>query len=169
MTRGNERREKTQEFEAKSKSRLRKSITTAFKAVLGFSKHGSPSETDSSLSQHELILRANPEDKDAWMNLARLFHKKFQFEKAVECKLRASDLSPNDPEVKFSLGCSFCAKGDFFEAIKCFLEAVKLRPDYAEACEGLADQYLIIGEEEKADEWLLKAREIKLAQTKILS
>lgn len=61
-----------------------------------------------------------------------------------------SNMSPNDPEVKFSLGCSYCAKGDFSAATKSYLEALEFRPDYAEACEAIAEQYQIIGEEEKA-------------------
>ena len=164
MTRSNEQTEKTRENEIKSKKGLLRSIPTKFKGIFGSFKRGASTETDISIASYELILRTKPEDKDAWMAVALLFHNSFQFEKAIECKLKASDLSPNDPEVKFSLACSYSATGDFSAAIKSFLEALELRPDYAEACEGIADQYLITGEDGKAEEWLQKAHEIKLAK-----
>ena len=169
MTRVNEQTEKTRENEVKSKKGLLRSITTTFKGVFGSFRLGASTETNISIASYELILRTTPEDKDAWMALALLFHKSFQFEKAIKCKLKASDLSPNDPEVKFSLGCSYSATGDFSAAIKSFLEALELKPDYAEACEGIADQYLITGEDGKAEKWLQKAHEIKLAKKFALS
>jgi len=49
------------------------------------------------------------------------------------------------------------------------LEALEFRPDYAEACECIAEQYQIIGQQEKAEEWFNKAQEIKFSQAKISS
>jgi len=106
----------------------------------------------------------NPKDKDAWMNLARMYNRKFNFEKAIECELKAASISPNDPQVKFSLGCTYCAKGDISAAIESYKEALELNPNFAEACECIAEQYQIIGNEEKASEWFGKAEKISLSR-----
>jgi tetratricopeptide (TPR) repeat protein len=98
------------------------------------------------------------------MNLGRAYDRAFQFEKALECKRKAAELSPNDPEVSYSLGCSFCSKGDFLSATKSFEEALKLKPDFLEACEAIAEQYQILGKPGKADEWLLKADRIRFGK-----
>jgi len=168
MTQVNEPKEKTLESETPPKKKPSESKIQALKRLLGFSERSSLNETDISIAHYQTILKEKPNDKMAWMYLGGAFQKKFQFEKAIECKLMASNISPNDPEVKFSLGCSYCAKGDFSAAIKSYLDALEFKPNYAEACEALADQYLIIGQEGKAEEWLDKAQKIKLAQPKIM-
>lgn len=77
MTHGNEQQEKTPESETTPKKGMRKSIIKALKTLLGCSKLYSLNETDLSIAQYETILRANPKDKDAWMNLGRTYQKKF--------------------------------------------------------------------------------------------
>jgi len=146
-----------------------KQIIKRIKTLLENSKLKSANEKDSSVAKFEEILKSAPNDKHAWMNLGCLYHRKFQFEKAIENKLKAASIYPNDPEVKFSLGCSYCAKGDFSAAIKSYSEALALKPDYVEACEGLAEQYQIIGQLAKAEKWLSKAEELKCATAKNMS
>jgi protein O-GlcNAc transferase len=144
-------------------------ITNRIKTLLESFKLQSAKEKDSSIAKYEEILKAAPSDKDVWMSLGCLYHRKFQFEKAIENKLKASSISPNDAELKFSLGCSYCAKVDFSAAIKSYSEALALKPDYVKACEGLAEQYQIIGQQARAEEWLSKAEELKCATTKNMS
>lgn len=168
MTSDNRQNKKDQELEVNPKKGLQGSILNALRKLFG-SKLRSQSAIDDSIIQYEKILMKNPRDKEAWMNLARIYNRKFDFEKAIECKLKAANISPNDPQVKFSLGCSYCAKGDISAAIKSYSEALELNPNFAEACECIAEQYQIIGEEEKAEEWLGKAEEIKLSQTRVIS
>jgi protein O-GlcNAc transferase len=146
-----------------------KRIINKIKTLLKNSKLKSAKEKDASIAKYEEILRAAPKDKDAWMNLGCLYHKKFQFEKAIESKLKAASIDPNDPAVKFSLGCSYCAKGDFSAAIESYSEALALKPDYVEACQGLAEQYQIMGQQGKAEKWLSKAEELKWATAKNMS
>jgi cytochrome c-type biogenesis protein CcmH/NrfG len=114
------------------------------------------------IGQFEAIVKANPLDKEKWMILGRLYSNTFNFEKAIECKTKASGISPDDPEIKFSLGCSYCAKGDTPMAIKSYLQALKLRPNYQEVYECLAEQYLILGDEQTAEIWKARAKAIKL-------
>jgi len=168
MTQVNEQREKSLESATAPQKKASESKTKTLKRLLGFSTNSSSNKTDISIAQYQAVLREKPNDKTIWMNLGGAYQKKFQFEKAVECKLMALNLSPNDPEVEFSLGCSYCAKGDFSAAIKSYIEALTFNPNYAEACEALADVYLIIGQEGKADVWLDKAEKIKFAQQKIM-
>ncbi len=97
------------------------------------------------------------------MYLGRLYHRRFQFQKAIECKRKALALTPEDPEIHYSLGCSYGACGETPQAIECFLEALKINPNYAEACEALADQYFIIGRDGKAEEFVSKANTIRSA------
>jgi protein O-GlcNAc transferase len=146
-----------------------KQIIKRIKTLLENSRLRSAKEKDSSIAKYEEILKAAPNDKDALMSLGCLYHRKFQFEKAIESKLKAASISPNDPAVKFSLGCSYCAKGDFSAAIKSYSEALALKPDYVEACEGLAEQYQIMGQQGKAEKWLCKAEELKSASAKNMS
>jgi len=143
-----------------------KQVIKRIKALLQNSRLKSGKESDSSIAKYEEVLKAAPNDKDALMNLGCLYHKNFQFEKAIENKLKAANISPDDPEVKFSLGCSYCAKGDFSPAIKSYSEALALKPDYVEACEGLAEQYQILGQQSKAEKWLNKVEELKFATAK---
>ena len=121
----------------------------------------SEEKTGSSIVKYEEILKRDPDDKDALMKLGCLYHKQFHFEKAIENKLKAASISPNDAEVIFSVGCSYCAKGDFPAAIKCYTKALELKPDYLEACEALAEQYQIIGQQVKAEDWIYKAGKLK--------
>jgi tetratricopeptide (TPR) repeat protein len=132
------------------------------KKLLG-SKGRHQTETDDLIIQYEKIISKNQNDKEAWMNLARAYSRKRDFEKAIECKLKAASISPNDSQVRFSLGCSYCVKGDFSAAIQSYLEALEMDPNFAEACECIAEQYQILGEYEKAEEWLSKAEEIRLS------
>ena len=143
-----------------------KQIIKRIKTLLQNSKIKSGKEKDSSIAKYEEVLKAAPDDRDALMNLGCLYHRKFQFEKAIENKLKAAIISPNDPEVKFSLGCSYCAKGDFSAAIRSYSEALELKPDYLEACEGLAEQYQILGQQSKAEKWVNKVEELKFVTAK---
>jgi protein O-GlcNAc transferase len=143
-----------------------KQIIKRIKTLLQNSGFKSGKENDSFVAKYEEVLKAAPNDKQALMNLGCLYHKKFQFEKAIENKLKAAIISPNDPEVKFSLGCSYCAKGDFSAAIRSYSEALELKPDYLEACEGLAEQYQILGQQSKAEKWVNKVEELKLVTAK---
>ncbi len=132
------------------------------KKLLG--SRGRPqTEKDDLIIQYENVLAKNQNDKEAWMNLARAYNRKRDFEKAIECKLKAASIDSNDPQVRFSLGCSYCVKGDFSAAIRSYLEALEIDPNFAEACECIAEQYQILGEYGKAEEWLSKAEEIRLS------
>ncbi len=144
-------------------------MNNKFRLLKGHFKSQFLAELDLSIANYEAILKKDPRDKETWMNLGRAYHKKFQFEKAIESKLKAREISPSDPEVNFSLGCSFCAKGDSLAAIESYLEALKYKPDYADACDALAEQYQIIGAFGKADKWFGKAAEIRFRQAETKS
>ncbi len=133
------------------------------KKLLG-SKGRLQTETDDLIIQYEKVLSKNQNDKEAWINLARAYNRKCDLEKVMECKLKASSIDPYDPQVRFSLGCSYCVKGYFSAAIQSYLEALEIDPNFAEACECIAEQYQILGEYGKAEEWLSKAAEIRLSQ-----
>ena len=166
MSNGNKEREKNRDSKITAKKGILERLNDALQNLGGYSKRQFLYETDLSIAHYETILRTEPKDKDAWMNLGRLYDKKFMFEKAIESKLKASNICPYDSEIKFSIGCSFCGKGDFSAAIKSYMEALELRPDFAEACEAIGEQYQIIGKAEKAEEWFFKAQEIRFKQAK---
>ncbi len=129
--------------------------------ILNLLRFPNTSLTEEKVAQYEESLAANPKQKDALMNLGRLYHRSFKFQKAIECKLKASKLDPTDPNVKFSLGCSYTAAGEIDNAIKSYSDALQLNPGLVEAWEALADQFFILGKEGKAQECLEKAEMIK--------
>jgi tetratricopeptide (TPR) repeat protein len=148
--------EKTQESERGKRTNI----------IEGFKRRLDPrilswDKIDLVIAKYQKILIENPRDKDSWMVLGCAFDKKFQFEKAIDCKTKALSIDQADSEVKFSIGCSYCAKGDICEAIRNYLDALELRPDFSEACEAISEQYQILGQQEKAEEWLLRAEKIR--------
>jgi len=149
------------------KKRLFERINNKIQFLKSYSKSQSLTEAEQLIANYETILKTDPKDKEKWMNLGRAYDKRFNFEKAIESKLAAKQLNPNDPEVHFSLGCSFCAKGDFLSAIESYREALRCKPDFAEACSSIGEQYVIIGDGEKADLWFGKAQEIRFRKGKM--
>jgi tetratricopeptide (TPR) repeat protein len=147
----------TQSYREKGTCQGMKNLKTFF----GKPKSQAKIDADGLCAEYEAALEKNPLQKDLLMILGRLYHRKFQFKKAIEYKLKASNLSPEDPETKYSLGCSYSANGDYSEAIKCFFEALHFEPNYAEAYEALADQYYLLGKDGKADEYITRAQQIR--------
>ncbi len=143
------------------KKGLKAKISGALRKIHNSSGSRQSRQSTLEINQFEEAVRVAPERKEAWMNLGRAYDRSFQFEKALKCKLKAAELSPDDAEVRYGLGCTFCAKGDFPAAIKSFEEALVLKPDFLEACEAIAEQFQIIGKYGKADEWLSKADRIR--------
>jgi len=79
------------------------------------------------------VLRAQPENIPALLNLASIERECGQLRKARELLLLARNINPNDPVVHFNLGNTFIADAHYKEARQAFAEAVKIKPAYWQA------------------------------------
>lgn len=110
----------------------------------------SESEFKEAAAKYEEILRAEPENSSAMINLGAAYYNLGQLERAIDQYRRALDLEPGDAGIHSNLAAALFQSGDLAEALREYQSAVELDPDLAEAQFGLGVVYLQLEQPDKA-------------------
>lgn len=106
------------------------SLETAFKSAIQHHKAGRLRQAENIYRQ---ILKAQPDNPDAWHLLGLMAHQAGNINTAVELIGKAVHLDPNRAQFFRSLGDALKAQGNPDDAIASFERATEIKPDYAKA------------------------------------
>ena len=109
----------------------------------------------------EQVLKARPNDPEAYYNLGTLNLRRNDFALARTYLEKTLELRPNYPEAWNNLGMMSAQSGDSVAAITGFSKALELRPEYEIALMNLGNVYRRQGQFSKAEESLTKALTIQ--------
>jgi len=96
-----------------------------------------------------------------WNDLGIAYHKKGEYDRAIEAYRKALEPKPDLYQAWNNLGNAYRAKGEHNQAIEAFHKALELKPDYSEAWNNLGTAYDEKGEHDQAIEAYRKALELK--------
>jgi tetratricopeptide (TPR) repeat protein len=103
------------------------------------------------------VIRAKPNDSEAYYNLGTLYLRSNSLEKAREYLQQTVKLRPDYAEAWNNLGMISAQQGQDDEAIRSFQQALQWKPAYATALLNLANLYRREGLLDKAEEFLKRA------------
>ncbi len=109
----------------------------------------------------EQVLRAKPDDPEAYYNLGTLNLRRNDFPSARTYLGKALELRPDYPEAWNNLGMMSAQEGDATAAISSFQKALELRPAYDTALMNLGNVYRRQGRFDEAEDCLKKALAIQ--------
>ncbi|WP_197414333.1 tetratricopeptide repeat-containing sulfotransferase family protein [Lacimicrobium alkaliphilum] len=108
-------------------------------------------ETDKGVHQYQRFLRHNPDNANAHFNLALLYKKQMQFDKAEAAYQKALALNIEQPEeVHTNLAVMYSERRREHEAEASLRQALKINPDYVPALFNLATLFEEFGIKEQA-------------------
>ena len=116
---------------------------------------------DPAAESFEQVLRARPNDPEAYYNLGTLNLRRNSFALARTYLEKTLELRPNYPEAWNNLGMMSAQGGDAAAAVTSFQKALELRPAYEIALMNLGNVYRRQGQFTKAEESLSKALKIQ--------
>ena len=90
----------------------------------------STAEQSAMIPALEKEVSLNPENVEAWVQLANLYFDANQFDKAITAYKKSLELNPNNANVMTDLGVMYRRMGQPKEAIKAFDEAMKIDPKH---------------------------------------
>lgn len=88
---------------------------------------------DAASEDFEAVLRADPQNAEAWFNLAMIRFGQSQFGEAEQAFAQAAQLRPQDPEILNNLGVARFHNGRSAEAKLCFERALQVDPNNEDA------------------------------------
>ena len=86
-----------------------------------------------------------------------VYYKKGNYDKAIECFEKISDLKPDCAEAYNNIGAAYFGKGNYYEAIKYYEKAIELKPDYEDVYYNMGIVYQALGNQDKANDCFQKA------------
>lgn len=111
------------------------------------------------ISAYEEVLRMRSEYSDAYKNLAVVYVKNQEPQKAIETAQRALDYVKDDYTVYYIAGTACMALKDFTKALGFFEKALELNPEHSQLYNNLGTCYVSTGDLKKAYDNFLKASE----------
>jgi tetratricopeptide (TPR) repeat protein len=110
------------------------------------------------LPWYKLAVEMEPENSVFWEELAELYQKGDESDKAVACWRRVLELSPAaETRARIEMGCALQQDGRPEEALEQFLVALDGRPDSAPARFSLGGVYEVLGKMSEAEAMLREA------------
>jgi protein O-GlcNAc transferase len=106
------------------------SVAAALEAAVRYHQAGNLRQAE---ELYREVLRADPQNADAWHLLGVAAHHAGRNEDAVENIRRAIDLDGAQAVFHSNLGLAYAAQGRLAEALACYREALRLQPGYANA------------------------------------
>jgi tetratricopeptide (TPR) repeat protein len=100
--------------------------------------------------KYEEILKINPNNSEAYVNLGVIFKAKGDLNTAIKCYLQAIKLDPKNKFVYNNIGNAFKEIKDYKMAIKAYSDSIKLNPNDFNAYNNLGIIYELIGDNNKA-------------------
>jgi len=108
------------------------------------------------------ILKEDSMFYDAHSKLGELYGKIYNnLDKSLEHLLKAYKVKPDDASNLENIGIAYGMKRDFPNSLHFFEEAMKINPDKPELYMNVSQTYAIMGNKEKAEEYRVKAQEVK--------
>ncbi len=111
------------------------------------------------IAAYEEVLRMRSGYCDAYKNLAVVYVKNQEPQKAVETAQRALDYVTDDYTVYYIAGTACMALKDFAKALEFFEKALELNPEHSQLYNNLGTCYVSTGDLDKAYHTFLKASE----------
>ncbi len=113
---------------------------------------------DEAIRNYEEIIVIDPKDAEAYVALATQYSWKGKMNKALEYFQAAEKLQPENIAILYILGDNYQWSGKPFKAIEQFSRIIGLDEKEINAYKKLANLYLDMGEEKKAEQIMLDAR-----------
>lgn len=111
------------------------------------------------IAAYEEVLRMRSEYTDAYKNLAVVYVKNSEPQKAIETVQRALDYVTDDYTVYYIAGTACMSMKDFEKALEFFEKALELNPEHSQLYNNLGTCYVSTGNLDKAYGSFLKASE----------
>ena len=112
------------------------------------------------IAAYEEVLRMRSDYIDAYKNLAIVYVKNQEPQKAVDTAKKALDVVTDDYTIYYIIGTAFMALKKFEDAIEYLEKALELNPKHSQLYNNLGTCYITIGNLEKSYENFLKASEL---------
>ena len=109
------------------------------------------------IAAYEEVLRLRSEYTDAYKNLAIVYVKNKEPQKAIETARKALDYVKDDYTVYYIAGTACMALKDFDQAVEFFEKAIELNPEHSQLYNNLGTCYVTTNNLDKAYENFLKA------------
>ena len=100
--------------------------------------------------KYEEILKLNPNNAEAYVNLGVIFKTRGDLNTAIKCYLQGIKLDPKNKFVYNNIGNAFKEVKDYKMAIKAYSDSIKLNPNDFNAYNNLGIVYELIGDNNKA-------------------
>ncbi|MDD3875917.1 MAG: hypothetical protein PHT69_04810 [Bacteroidales bacterium] len=108
------------------------------------------------------IIKNNPEHQSSHSKLGEMYGKYYNnIDKSLEHLLRAYELDTTDASNIENLGIAYGLKQNFEQSLNFFEKAMELNPEKAELYMNVSQTYKMMGNESKAQEFLLKAQQVQ--------
>ncbi len=111
------------------------------------------------IAAYEEVLRMRSDYVDAYKNLAVVYVKNKEPQKAVDTVKKAMAYSPEDYTIYYIAGTACMALKNFNEAVEFLEKALELNPEHSQLYNNLGTCYVTLGNLDKAYENFLKASE----------
>lgn len=98
-----------------------------------------------------LLYSSLPQSTDTLLGLAGAYQGLKNEEKALECYVKALELSPNNSDIAYSIGALYANKENYSEAKKYFAKSLELNPDNKTAKDGLEDMNDVLSQNSVID------------------
>ena len=112
------------------------------------------------ISAYEEVIRMRSSYVDAYKNLAVVYVKNKEPQKAVDTVVKALDYVDDDYTIYYIAGTAYMALKNFDEAVEYLEKALKLNPNHSQLYNNLGTCYVTVGNLDKAYENFLKASEL---------
>jgi Flp pilus assembly protein TadD len=109
---------------------------------------------------HHQALKVGKSDLVALSNLARLYERRGDPERAAACRKKVMHHRMHNPYYRYNLARDALAAGDWRTAIGHLKFAMRKRPKEDRFCFQLGRAYLLKGDENAAQRWFARAREL---------
>lgn len=112
------------------------------------------------IADMEAALDRNPNDDEAWSNLANAYRAEAQFDAGAECARRAIELNPGQALAHANLAACLRPLGDLVEARVHAEQAVKLAPELNSGWRTLGAVWLHMGDARRASDCFYRALQL---------
>lgn len=123
-----------------------KTVLSSFVAVLVLlysTVHLNASNLEVDVNQTETTSTAA--EADAWLAKGNTAYEAKNYDEAITCYKKATELDPDFASAYYNLGIIYAAKGLFDEAVSAYKKVLTINPDYYAARNNLATAYITIG------------------------